>query len=127
MAKKELKFRGLSVEEVKTLSEQEFLALVPSRSRRSLKRAKSEAQKKLLESIKSNDKNIKTHEREMVITPEMLGVSIQVYTGKAWEKIEVTIEMLGHRLGEFAQTRKRVTHNSPGIGATRSSASLSVR
>jgi len=35
--------------------------------------------------------------------------------------------MIGHRLGEFALTRKRVAHSSPGIGATRSSASLSVR
>ncbi|HLC85017.1 MAG TPA: ribosomal protein S19 family protein, partial [Candidatus Nanoarchaeia archaeon] len=36
-------------------------------------------------------------------------------------------EMLGHKLGEFAITKKRVAHSAPGIGATRSSASLSVR
>tara|TARA_Y100000294_G_C8499805_1_gene314345 strand:- start:938 stop:1045 length:108 start_codon:yes stop_codon:yes gene_type:complete len=35
--------------------------------------------------------------------------------------------MVGHYLGEFVQTRKKVSHSAPGIGATRSSASVSVR
>lgn len=127
MAKKEYRFCGRSVEELKALSEQEFLTLVPSRARRSLKRGRTEMQKKVLEHIKNNRKNIKTHEREMVITPEFLGITIQVYNGKLWEKIEITTEMLGHRLGEFAMTRKRVAHSNPGVGATRSSSALSVR
>jgi len=36
-------------------------------------------------------------------------------------------EMIGHYLGEFAGTRKGVSHSAPGIGATRSSAALSVK
>ncbi|MBL7054846.1 ribosomal protein S19 family protein, partial [Candidatus Woesearchaeota archaeon] len=36
-------------------------------------------------------------------------------------------EMIGHYLGEFAMTRQRVAHSAPGIGATRSSGSLSVK
>ena len=50
-----------------------------------------------------------------------------IHNGKEFVMIKITEEMLGHRLGEFAATRKKVAHSSPGIGATRSSASLSVR
>lgn len=127
MAKKEFKFHGLSVEEVKKLSKEEFLALIPARERRSLKRGPSEGAKKVMEHIARGRKTIRTHEREMVLTPEMIGTQIQIYTGKAWEKVDITLEMMGHRLGEFALTRKRVAHSNPGVGATRSSAAMSVR
>ena len=36
-------------------------------------------------------------------------------------------KMIGHYLGEFAMTRKIVTHSAPGIGATRSSSAVSVK
>ena len=57
----------------------------------------------------------------MIILPEMVGVKIGVYNGKEYTPVEVKPEMIGHRLGEFALTRKPVKHSSPGFGATRSS------
>lgn len=109
------------------MSLEEFAKLVPSRERRKIKRGFTEIEKKLLEDIKSNPKDIKTHARDMIILPEMIGKTIRVYNGKEWTQVIVEPEMISHRLGEFALTRKQVKHSAPGIGATRSSASLSVR
>ncbi|MEM2138686.1 MAG: 30S ribosomal protein S19 [Candidatus Woesearchaeota archaeon] len=124
---KEITFKGKTIEELKKLSLNEFLTLIPSRARRSLKRGFTEEQKKLIEKIKLNDPDIKTHARDMVIIPDMLGKTIKVYNGKEYVQVFVNEEMLGHYLGEFSLTRKRVAHNAPGVGATKSSASVSVR
>ena|SRR3989344_5364953 len=124
---KEFAFRGKSLAELKKLSLTEFALLIPSRARRSLKRGITDDQKKLLEKVRKNDKDIKTHSREMVILPEMVGHTIKIYTGKEFFQVFMTEEMLGHCLGEFALTRRRVAHNAPGVGATRSSDSVSVR
>lgn len=124
---KEFYFHGKTVDELKKMSLDDFAQLVPSRERRKIKRGFTEAEKKLLEDIRSGSKAVKTHCRDMIILPEMIGKSIKVYTGKEWVEVLIEAELLGHRLGEFAQTRKQVRHSAPGIGATRSSASLSVR
>ena len=63
----------------------------------------------------------------MIVIPEMVGITIKIYNGKAYEEILIAPEMVGHFLGEFSLTRRRVAHNAPGVGATRSSASVSVR
>ena len=120
-------FRGKKIEDVKKLSLKEFAELIPARERRSLKRGFTDAQKKLLEALKKDKRDVKTHCRDMIILPEMVGKSIRVHNGKEFVMLRINEEMLGHRLGEFALTRKKVAHSSPGIGATRSSASLSVR
>jgi small subunit ribosomal protein S19 len=120
-------FRGKKAEELKKMSLTEFAELLTSRERRSLKRGFTPAQKKLLEALKKDKRDYKTHCRDMIIIPEMMGKSIRVHNGKEFVMIKINEEMLGHRLGEFAVTRKKVAHSSPGIGATRSSASLSVR
>ena len=72
-------------------------------------------------------KNIKTHLRELVIVPTMVGLTVYVHNGKTFEQIRIIPEMIGHRLGEFSLTRRTVKHGSAGIGATRSSASRSVK
>ena len=51
----------------------------------------------------------------------MVDKTIGIYNGKEYVNIKVTSEMLGHYLGEFALTRKRVIHGSAGVGATRGS------
>jgi small subunit ribosomal protein S19 len=124
---KEFFYRGKTVQEIMKLSIEDFAKLIPSRERRKVKRGFTEIEKKLLADIKSNSKDIKTHARDMIILPEMIGKTIKVYNGKEWVQVIVEAEMLAHRLGEFALTRKQVRHSAPGIGATRSSASLSVR
>ncbi|MEM5882920.1 MAG: ribosomal protein S19 family protein, partial [Candidatus Aenigmatarchaeota archaeon] len=41
--------------------------------------------------------------------------------------IVITPEMIGHRLGEFAPTCKRVKHSAPGVGATRGSKHVAIK
>ena len=124
---KKFTFRGHTIEELRNLSLEEFAKLLPARQRRSLNRGITPRQKKLLERIriareaKKEDMVIRTHCREMVIIPEMVGLKFAVHNGKEFIVVEVKPEMVGHRLGEFSQTRKKVTHSTPGIGATRSS------
>ena len=129
MAKKEFLFKGKNLEELKTLSIREFAELLPSRQRRSLiTRGLTEQEKILLKKIDAGKNNIKTHCRDMLIIPEMAGADIKVHRGtKEWVLVNITEDMVGHYLGEFAQTRQKVSHSAPGIGATRSSAAISVR
>lgn len=126
MAKKEFSFHGKSLDELRAMSIDEFALLLPARQRRSLKRGMTDYQKSLLRKLKKKD-SAETHCRDMVIIPEMVGKKILVHSGKTFEPVQVIDEMLGHYLGEFVLTRKRITHNAPGVGATRSSASASVR
>lgn len=53
---------------------------------------------------------IKTWARNSVITPEMLGITFQVHNGRFFIDVKAREEMVGHRLGEFAPTRKFVRH-----------------
>ncbi len=121
--KKEFRYRGLSVEELKKLSLEEFIKLLPSRQRRTLNRGLTKIQNKLLADIENmpEDKPIRTHCRDMVILPSFIDHQIHVHNGKEFQRVDVTPEMVGHYLGEFALTRKKVSHTGPGVGATRSS------
>jgi len=127
MAKKEFTYRGKKLQELQALSLNDFIELLPARQRRSLKRGITEKQKMVLEKVRKGDKNIKTHCRDMIILPEMVGNLIKVHNGKEFVPVTIQQEMIGHLLGEFALTRKRIAHSAPGVGATRSSASISVR
>ena len=127
MAKKEFTFKGKTAEELKKLSLNEIAQLLTSRQRRTIKRGFTEQQKILLKKLRDNEKNIETHCRDMMILPEMIGKTIKVHQGKEFVPVAVEADMMGHYLGEFALTRKKVSHSAPGIGATRSSASLSVK
>ena len=123
-------YRGKSLEELKKISIEEFSRLLPSRDRRKLKRGLTMQEKKLLENIKGNPSKFhKTHVRSMIIFPEMVGTKIGIYLGGGpkgqegarWNTVTMTPDMVGHRLGDFAITTKRVKHSSPGLGATRGS------
>ena len=119
------RYRGKNTEELKALSIEEFAKLAKSRPRRAITRGFTPAQKKLLKDIRKNKDNsknsIKTHCRDMVIIPEMIGVNIGIHNGKEFVFMEIKGEMLGKRLGDFSMTRNKVKHSAPGFGATRSS------
>ncbi|TSC77288.1 MAG: ribosomal protein S19 (BS19) [Parcubacteria group bacterium Gr01-1014_31] len=53
---------------------------------------------------------VKTWDRACTITPAMVGFTIGVHNGRAHVPVQVVENMVGHRLGEFAQTRKFTTH-----------------
>jgi small subunit ribosomal protein S19 len=119
--KEEFTYRGNSVADLKKMDLNQLAALFPSRQRRKIKRGFTEEEQKIMEAVKAGDKKIRTHVREMLILPDMIGVTFEIHTGKEWKPVEVMPEMIGHYIGEFALTRKPVNHGSAGIGATRGS------
>lgn len=121
-------FKGKTIEELKEMNLEQFAKLITSRERRTLLRGLTDRQKKLLENLrKYPDKFHKTHERDMIIVPEMIDRKIGVYNGKTYVPLTITEKMLGHRLGEFALTRERVRHSAPGVGATRASKHIPLK
>ena len=127
MAKKEFTIKGKNIDELQKLSLNELAMLLAARQRRTIKRGFTEQQKTLLKKLRNKEKNIETHCRDMIILPEMIGTTIKIHQGKEFVPVTIEADMIGHCLGEFVLTRKRVAHSAPGIGATRSSASLSVK
>jgi small subunit ribosomal protein S19 len=114
--------KGKSWEEIEKMPMADFIKMIPSRQRRALRRGLTEQEKKLLMNIRKNRKKFhKTHCREMVIIPEMVGVKIGIHNGREFVATDIKPEMLGHRLGEYAMTRHKVEHSAPGFGATKSS------
>jgi small subunit ribosomal protein S19 len=126
---KDFMYRGYTLEQLQNLSMDEFILLLPSRHRRSLQRGLKTEQRILLEKIRAAkealDKGqsviIKTHARDMVILPEMVGVTLLLHSGKEFVPVEITPQMIGHYLGEYGITNRPVKHGQPGIGASRSS------
>ena len=126
MVKKEFTYRGKTLQELRKLSIDELALLLPARARRSLKRGLSDDKKKFLNKVNLKN-NVETHLRSMIILPTMVGKTIKVYNGKEFIPVIIQEEMIGSYLGEFSMTRRRVQHNAPGIGATKSSSNLSVK
>lgn len=118
--KEEFTYRGLKAEELKKLNMDELMELLPSRQRRRLKRGLTKDHRRLLSKVKDRDV-VRTHLRDMIVLPEMVGKTIEIYNGKTFNRVEIIPEMVGHYLGEYSLTRGRVSHGSAGVGATRSS------
>jgi small subunit ribosomal protein S19 len=127
---REFKFRGYTPEQLQTLSIENLLPLLNARQRRSLDKRVStymtDDKRKLREKVKlARDGRLKgqlrTHVRDMIILPDMVGLTIHVHNGKEFVQINIKPEMIGHYLGEYAITNKRVQHGAPGVGASRSS------
>ncbi|MDG6954426.1 MAG: 30S ribosomal protein S19 [Nitrososphaerota archaeon] len=123
---KEFRYRGKSMEELNAMSTEALLELLPSRARRSLNRGVSEEKRKLLEDARAlkegkTEGQIKTHARDMIVLPTMVGLTIAVHNGREFVPLEVKPEMIGRYLGEYVITNKKVVHGTPGIGASRSS------
>jgi small subunit ribosomal protein S19 len=119
--KGEFTYRGKTLDDLKKLTQDEFALLVPARQRRTLQRGLSEDHKKLMHKVRIRDQNIRTHLRDMIVLPEMIGLKISIHSGKEFVPIDIIPEMVGHYFGEFVLTRKKVSHGAAGIGATRSS------
>lgn len=126
MKRKEFTYRGHTLEQLKSLSMDNLLKLLPARARRSLSRGMSTNSIKFYEKIQKHiksksNKPLRTHLRDFIILPQMIGQTIHVYNGREYLQARIKPEMIGHYLGEFAPTQKIVRHSAPGVGATRSS------
>lgn len=109
------------MEQLRELSIREFANYLDSRSRRNVFRNFQSIEnfvKKMRKNLKDG-KKVRTHLRDITIVPEMVENTINVYNGKEFTPVEIMPEMLGHRLGEFAMTRKKATHTKAGVGATK--------
>lgn len=130
MARKIFKYRGYTLEELQKMSLDKVIELLPARQRRSLKRGFLPRQQKVLDKMRKLKKEgtkdgrpiiIKTHSRDMIVIPEMVGTTFGIYNGHEFVEVKIMPEMIGCYFGEFAPTRQRVQHGDPGMGATRSS------
>jgi small subunit ribosomal protein S19 len=123
---KEFRYRGRTMDELDSMSTEALLVLLSSRARRSLNRGVSEEKRKILEDARAvkegkGEVEIKTHARDMVILPTMVGLTIGVHNGREFVPLQVKPEMIGRFLGEYVITNKKVVHGTPGIGSSRSS------
>jgi small subunit ribosomal protein S15e len=106
------------------------MELVHARARRRFQRGLKRKPMGLIKKLRNAKKDVptgekpavvKTHLRNMIVVPEMIGSVVGVYNGKTFTQVEIKPEMIGHYLGEFSITYKPVKHGRPGIGATHSS------
>jgi len=120
---REVIYRGKSIDELKALDVRESAKFLPSRARRSVLRNFDVIEKfiKRSERYIAKKKKVKTHLRDLIIVPKLVGLTIAVHSGRNFQDVLITHEMIGHRLGEFVLTRQRVNHSAAGIGATKSS------
>ena len=120
---KEFTYHRLSKEELDNISNEKLFKLFTARVRRSLTRGINDDKRKLMEEMKDkNNKNpIKTHLRDVIILPYMIGKTVHVFSGKEFVPVIIAVQMVGHYLGEYVITNKRVNHGAPGVGASRSS------
>ena len=116
----------MTAEELEKLPTDKLFKLLTARARRSLKRGINDGKRKLIDEIKeakagNNQNTIKTHLRDLIILPYMVGATVNIFSGKEFVPITISDEMIGHYLGEYVITNKRVTHGAPGVGSSRSS------
>lgn len=124
--KKEYFYRGKSIDYLKGLDVRESAKYLTSRARRTIMRNFDVIEKFLVRCEKKTLKNkkIRTHLREIVIVPKMVGMVIEVYNGKSFEEVHLIPEMIGHRLGDFSITTVIVKHGGAGIGSTKGSRAM---
>jgi small subunit ribosomal protein S15e len=123
-------YRGVDLDQLLDMSMDQLADLFNARQRRRLNRGLKRKPLALMKRLRKAKKNagplekpevVKTHLRDMIIVPEMIGSMVGVYNGKTFNQVEIKPEMVGHYLGEFSITYKPVKHGRPGIGATHSS------
>jgi len=133
---KKFSYRGLNITELLTKDDKQLAQLFRSRQRRKINRVMPPKYERLLNrlwKVKANcpqgekPKAIKTHLRNAVVTPKMVQSIVNVYTGKVFASVEIKPSMIGYYLGEFAASKKRISHGKAGVGATKSSKFVPIK
>merc|ERR1712164_100596 len=116
---KKFAYRGIDLEKLLDMSNQDLMELFRARARRKFSRGIKRKPIALLKKLRKakrdtaygeKPESVKTHLRNMVIVPEMIGSVVGVYNGKQYIKVEVKPEMIGHYLAEFSITYKPISH-----------------
>merc|ERR1719163_1292503 len=120
-------YRGIDLEKLLDLSNQDLMELFRSRQRRKFSRGIKRNYVTVLKKLRKAKREtaygekpeaVKTHLRNMVIVPEMIGSVVGVYNGKQYISCEVKPDMVGYYLAEFSITYKPIKHGRAGMGAT---------
>ena len=123
-------YRGVDLDQLLDMPNNQLVELMHSRARRRFNRGLKRKSMALIKKLRKAKKEappmekpaiVKTHLRNMIVVPEMIGSIIGIYNGKTFNQVEIKAEMIGHYLGEFSLSYKPVKHGRPGIGATHSS------
>merc|ERR1712224_782693 len=123
-------YRGVDLDKLLDLSNNDLMELFRARCRRKFSRGIKRAPIALLKKLRKAKREtpygekpeaVKTHIRNMIIVPEMIGSVVGVYNGKQYINVEIKPDMIGHYLAEFSITHKPIAHGRPGIGSTNSS------
>ena len=118
-------YRGVDLSQLTELSNEQLTALVHARARRRFCRGMKRKPMGLIKRLRKSRKDVpvgekpqtvKTHLRDMIIVPEMIGTVCGVYNGKTFITVEIKPEMVGHYLAEFSISYTPVRHGRPGIG-----------
>ncbi|KAH6647227.1 40S ribosomal protein S15 [Truncatella angustata] len=123
-------FRGVDLDNLLELGSDELRDLLHARARRRISRGLKRKPMALIRKLRVAKQNaapnekppeVRTHLRNMIVVPEMIGSVIGIYNGKSFNNVEIRPEMVGHYLAEFSISYTPVKHGRPGIGATHSS------
>ena len=129
-------FRGVELEKLLVLPLPELVKLFRSRHRRRYTRGLPLKYQRFVNKLKKAKKNaaqgdkpktIKTHYRNCIITPDMVGSVVGIYCGKKFNDVEIKAEMIGHYLAEFSLTYKPISHGKPGQGSTHGSKFVALK
>lgn len=131
---KEFEYRGVALADLEKMPIDKLRGLLSARQRRSLKRGVTDGKRKVIARIRAAraaaaaegggdgaPARIRTHLRDLIVLPFMVGTTVHVYNGKEFREIVIKAEMIGHYIGEYSLSGRRVSHGAPGVGASRSS------
>jgi len=124
---KQFEYRGKTIEELKSMETEQLLPLYTSSVRRRYKRGFCPTRMKIISKIENATKEVRTHYRDLPITPRMIGKEVGIYNGKKYISVVLKEEMVGKYLGEFSQTRIFPKHVRKGVGASKGTSKVSLK
>ncbi|CAN3359483.1 small ribosomal subunit protein uS19 [Diutina catenulata] len=125
---KTFSFKGIDLKDLVEMKNEEFAQLCGARVRRRFSRGLGSKPMGLIKKLRAaklaaeeNEKPaiVKTHLRNMIVVPEMIGSVVGVYNGKVFNTVEIKPEMVGHYLGEFSISYTPVRHGRAGNASAR--------
>jgi small subunit ribosomal protein S15e len=116
-------YRGVELEKLLDMPTADVVKMFNARQRRKFARGIKRQPMTLIKKLTKAKKEcaygekpaaVKTHMRDMIIVPEMIGSIVGVYNGKQFINVEIKPDLVGFYLGEFAITYKPVKHGRAG-------------